>query len=125
MARFHPVSARRRGSSSWGAARAPARGARGAPRHHSLESGANDAACRRTAEIVVDRLDLAPAKRNQPVAHGVLQRAALPVVQNLVSGGLADIEDRFPLQMMWPNLLRYHGAPSSVEDGDRQPRDRR
>src|SRR3984893_15354832 len=94
-------------------------------RHHSLESGASDATCRRTAEIVVDRLDLAPAKRAQPVAHGVLQRAALPVVQNLVSGGLADIEDRFPLQMMWPNLLRYHGAPSSVEDGDRQPRDRR
>jgi hypothetical protein len=57
--------------------------------HHSLEAGAGDAACRRTAEIVVDRLDLAPAERDQPVAHGVLQRAALPVVQNLVSGGLA------------------------------------
>ena len=94
-------------------------------RHHPFEAGAGDATCRRAAEIVVDRLDLAPAERDQPVAHGVLQRAALPVVQNLVGGGLADVEDRLPVQMMRPNLLRHHGAPSSVGDGDRRPRDRR
>jgi hypothetical protein len=46
-------------------------------------------------------------------------------VQNLVGGGLADIKDRLFLQMMRPDLLRHHGAPPSVGDGDRRPRDRR
>src|ERR1700757_373785 len=45
-------------------------------RYHSLEAPTSDPACRRTSEIVIDRFDLAPAECDQPIAHGVLQRAA-------------------------------------------------
>src|SRR5262249_39351249 len=51
---------------------------------HALEAGALDAACGRTAEIVVDDLDLGPAKCRQAISHGILQRTALAVVQNLM-----------------------------------------
>src|SRR5262249_17466910 len=54
-------------------------------RHHPLKTGALDAACSGTAKIIIDHLDLGPAKCSQAIAHGVLQRAALPVVQNLMS----------------------------------------
>src|SRR5215472_13524567 len=49
-------------------------------RHHPLKTGALDAACSGTAKIIIDHLDLGPAKCCQAIAHGVLQRAALPVV---------------------------------------------
>jgi hypothetical protein len=39
-------------------------------------------------------------ERRQPALHGVLQRAALPVVQNLMGRGLTHIEQRLALQMM-------------------------
>src|SRR5215831_3853826 len=51
---------------------------------HALEAGALDAACGRTAEIVVDHLDLGPAECRQAISHGILQRTALAVVQNLM-----------------------------------------
>jgi hypothetical protein len=51
----------------------PCRGRRPPP---SARSRRGDATCRRAAEIVVNRLDLAPAECDQPVAHGVLPRAA-------------------------------------------------
>jgi len=47
-------------------------------RHHPLKTGALDAACSGTAKIIIDHLDLGPAKCSQAIAHGVLQRAALP-----------------------------------------------
>jgi len=49
-------------------------------RHHPLKTGALDAACSGTAKIIIDHLDLGPAKCSQAIAHGVLQRAALPIV---------------------------------------------
>src|SRR5215470_9178772 len=87
------------------------------PRHtfrdYSLEAGALDAACGRPAEIVVDHLDLGPAECRQAIPHGVLQRAALAVVQNLMGRRLPDIEQRLALQMMGTNLVRDHDRPPS------------
>src|SRR5215470_18119512 len=80
-------------------------------RHHPLT------ACSGTAKIIIDHLDLGPAKCSQAIAHGVLQRAALPVVQNLMSGRLANIEDRFALQMLGADLVRDHDRPSSNLSG--------
>jgi hypothetical protein len=57
--------------------------------HHPLEAGALHAAGRRTTEIFLDHFDLGEAQRRQPIPHGVLQRAALAVVQHLVARGLA------------------------------------
>ncbi|HEX8568302.1 MAG TPA: recombinase family protein, partial [Caulobacteraceae bacterium] len=45
-------------------------------------------------------LDLRPAERREPVAHGVLQRAAFRVVQDLVRGGLPHVHDRPARQVM-------------------------
>jgi hypothetical protein len=47
---------------------------------HPFEPGALDAAGGGTAKIVIDHLDLRPTKCGQTIAHGILQRAALPVV---------------------------------------------
>ena len=44
------------------------------------------------AKIVIDNLDLRPAKRRQAVPHGVLQSAALTVVQHLMGRGLPHIK---------------------------------
>ena len=80
-------------------------------RHHALEAGALDAARRRAAKIIVDDLDLGPAERRQTIPHGILQRAALAVVQHLMGRRLADIEQRLALQMMGADLLRDHDRP--------------
>src|SRR5262245_25377942 len=82
-------------------------------RHHPLKTGALDTACSGTAKIIIDHLDLGPAKCSQAIAHGVLQRAALPVVQNLMSRRLANVEDRFALQMLGADLVRDHDRPPS------------
>ncbi len=83
--------------------------------HHPVETGPRDAARRRTAKIVVDRLDAGPAERRQPVAHRILQGAALAVVQHLMGRGLPHIEDRLALQMVRTDLLMLHAAPPSAE----------
>ena len=75
-------------------------------RHHPLKTGALDAACSGTAKIIIDHLDLGPAKCSQAIAHGVLQRATLPVVQNLMSRRLANVEDGFALQMLGADLCQ-------------------
>src|SRR5262249_25229253 len=81
-------------------------------RHHPLKTGALDAACSGTAKIIIDHLDLGPAKCSQAIAHGVLQRPAPPVVQNLMSRRLANVEDRFALQMLGVDLVRDHDRPN-------------
>src|SRR5262245_27388557 len=63
------------------------------------------------AKIVIDHLDLGPAERGQTIAHGVLQRAALAVVQNLVSRRLPYVEERLALQMMQADFVRDHDRP--------------
>jgi len=83
-------------------------------RDHSLEASALDAARRRTAEIVINDLDLRPAKLHQPASHGVLQRTALAVVQNLMGRRLSHIEQRLALQVMGADLVRDHGRPPSL-----------
>jgi len=60
-------------------------------RDHALEAGALDAACGRTAEIVVNHLDLGPAQCCQGIPHGILLRTALAVVQNLMGRRLPDV----------------------------------
>ena len=52
--------------------------------HHPFEPDALHAAGRRAAEIVIDHFDLGKAQRRQAIPHGVLQRPALTIVQNLV-----------------------------------------
>src|SRR5262249_1399636 len=73
-------------------------------------------------EIVVDHFDLRPAQRHQAIPHGILQRAALAVVQNLMSRRLAHIEQRLALQMVGANLLRDHGRPLPPRSDARDPR---
>ena len=80
-------------------------------RHHAVESGALRAAGRRAAEIVVDGLDPRKAQPQKPVAHRVLQRAALAVVQNLMHGRLTNVQDRLAFQMMALDLVRHHRSP--------------
>src|SRR5262249_12054508 len=84
-------------------------------RHHAFKAGALDAACSGTAKIIVDHLDLGPAKCGQPIAHRILQRATLPVVQNLMCRRLADVKDRFALQVIGPDLVRDHDRPPSMQ----------
>ena len=80
-------------------------------RHHPLEAGALDPTRGGSAKIVIDHLDLGPAERGQTIAHGVLQRAALAVVQNLVSRRLPYVEERLALQMMQADFVRDHDRP--------------
>jgi hypothetical protein len=47
-----------------------------------------------------------------------LQGAALAIVENLMGGGLPDIQDRLALQMVRPDLLRHHDASRTVTDID-------
>ena len=53
-------------------------------RDHPVEAGARDAAGGGPAEIGIDRLDAGPAERRQAVAHRILKRAALAIVQDLM-----------------------------------------
>src|SRR5260221_3700434 len=78
-----------------------------------LEAGALTSARRRAAEIIIDHFDLGPAERRQAVPHGVLQRTALAVVQDLMGRRLPYIKQRLALQMMRTDLLRHHGWPPS------------
>lgn len=50
---------------------------------YPVEARPRNTARRRTAKVVVDRLDAGPAERRQPVAHCILQSAALSVLQHL------------------------------------------
>jgi hypothetical protein len=63
----------------------------------AAEAGALDTTPSGTAKIVVNHLDLGPGKRSQAIAHGILQRAALPVVQDLMRRRLPNVEKRFAL----------------------------
>src|ERR1700745_4261577 len=50
-----------------------------------------------TPPAVINHIDLGPTEYGQTIAHGILQRAALPVVQNLMSRRLPDVENRLAL----------------------------
>src|SRR5271169_3691782 len=82
-------------------------------RHHPLKAGALDPARSRTTKIVINHFDLRPAEGGQTIAHGILQRAALAVVQNLMSRRLPHVEERLALQMMRADLVRDHDRPPS------------
>src|SRR6266481_7944107 len=79
--------------------------------HHPLEAGALDPARSGTAKIVIDHLDLGPAERHKAIAHGILQRAALAVVQNLMGRRLPHVEERLALEVMRADLVRDHDRP--------------
>src|SRR4030088_183508 len=76
-------------------------------------------------EIVVDRFDARPAQRRQTIAHRILQGAALAIVENLMGGGLPDIQDRLAPQMVRHDLLRHHDASPPAPERGRRRRDRR
>jgi hypothetical protein len=78
--------------------------------YHPFEPDARDAARGGSPEIVVHRVDLGPAERHEPIPHGILQRLALAVVQNLVGRRLPHIEKRFACQMVRLDLVRHHHA---------------
>ena len=80
--------------------------------HHALEAGAHDAAGGRTAEIVVDDLDLMPAQVLQPLPHGILERPALAVVQDLVGRGLPHVKDGFAILVVRPDIIRGPRRPA-------------
>jgi hypothetical protein len=61
------------------------------PRHTSATIRSKPAlgpACCGTAKVVIDHLDLGATERRQAITHRILQRAALAVVQHLISGRL-------------------------------------
>src|SRR6202163_4519353 len=60
-------------------------------REQPLEARTSGAAAR-AAEVVVDDIDLAPAKLPGPIGEVVLAPPALVIVQKLVCGRLADID---------------------------------
>src|SRR5262249_35933945 len=72
-------------------------------RHHPLKTGALDAACSGTAKIIIDHLDLGPAKCSEAIAHGVLLRTetdAVILMYRARSGGDAEwksVEQRVPI----------------------------
>lgn len=74
-------------------------------RDHSVETGACDAAGGGPAEIIIDRLDARPPKRRQAIAHRILERAALAVVQDLMGRRLPHVQYRLALKMVRPDLL--------------------
>jgi len=63
----------------------------------------------------------APSTRFRAIAHGVLQGAALPVVQNLMSRRLANKEDRFVCQRSRPSLVESVRRAGMVQDQPRHP----
>ena len=91
---------------------------------HPVEARPRDAARRGPAKVVVDRLDAGPAERRQPVAHRILQSAALAIVQHLVGGGLSHVQDRLALQVVRTDLLMLHVVPPSGEAPERRRRGR-
>ena len=62
--------------------------------HHPVETGTRHSACCGSSEIVINGVDVRPAQRHEAIAHGVLQGAALPVVQDLVGRRLPYITGR-------------------------------
>ena len=82
--------------------------------HHPFEAGTQRAAGRRPAEVLVDHLDLGPAKLRETIAHGVLQRPSLAIVCHLMSRRLAHVQRCLACPMLDPNLLSTHRRRSSV-----------
>jgi hypothetical protein len=93
--------------------------------HHPLEASALHAASGRRPSHHRSARSL-NSERRQSIPHGVLQRAALAIVQHLVGRRLAHVEKRLARQMMgvnlgqrsWPASLagRRHGLPGMLED---------
>ena len=82
-------------------------------RHHPLEAGPVGRAGRRTAEVLVDHLDLAPAHLAQPTLHRVLQPPALLVARDLVRRRLPNVQHRLARQMARLHLLVHRPPPGA------------
>ena len=52
--------------------------------HHPFEAGPRHHSGRGAPKVLIDNLNFRPSQGAQPILHGVLQRAALAVVGNLV-----------------------------------------
>jgi hypothetical protein len=78
----------------------------------------------RTAEVVVDDLDVGPAEISQPITHAVLEGSTLAIVLDLVIGRLPHLEDGFALPMVRPDLVRCHRSSPPEADDDREGRAR-
>ncbi len=60
--------------------------------HHALETAANLGAGGRSAQVLVDDLDVGETKITQPTLHRILQLLALQVVRDLERGRLPHVE---------------------------------
>src|SRR5215831_678043 len=81
--------------------------------YHTLESGSGDQPGSRSSQVIIHDFNLVPSQLMQPLFHRVLQLLTLQVVDHLISGGLTNIENRFPCQVLWPDLLTHRPPPVS------------
>jgi len=72
--------------------------------NHALEAGALARRRRRSGQESSSMTSISDSRARQAVPHGVLQRAALAVVQHLMGRGLPHIKQRLALQMVRPIL---------------------
>jgi hypothetical protein len=78
--------------------------------HHPLKAGPRHCAGGGAPKIVIDDLDLRPPQGPQPILHGILQRAALTVVDDLVGRGLTDVEHRLAPEVVRLDFVIHRRA---------------
>lgn len=80
-------------------------------RHHAFETRTRDRPGCRPTQIFIHNFDLAPSQLLHAILHGILQLLAFQVVTDLVRGGLANIQNRLPLKMVWLDLVTHRPPP--------------
>src|SRR5690348_10385161 len=64
------------------------------------------------SEIVIDHLDRGPAELARAIGERVLPTSALRIVEQLLGGGLAHVDDRLAREVVRRDL-RHHRSPRS------------
>jgi hypothetical protein len=72
--------------------------------HYAFETRTRDRPGRRPTQIFIHNFDLAPSQLLQAILHGILQLLTFQIVTDLVWGGLATIQNRLSLKMVWLDL---------------------
>src|SRR5512135_600875 len=75
--------------------------------HQAMEAGPALGGLTAAPLIVIDDQDAGggPAQLNSPLAELVLERGRFTVLQDLVRGRLADVDDRQPVAVSGPDLV--------------------
>jgi hypothetical protein len=81
--------------------------------NHALESGPGDDPGGRSSQVLIHDFDLAPSELMQTLFHRVLQLLTLQVMDYLVGGGLANIENGSPCQVLRSDLVTQCPPPVS------------